>query len=68
MAAFLRFMKSKGVTVMDLHAGGHAGPEAILTLIDTVKPQYILPVHTENAAWFAQHTGRAVLQERSFTV
>ena len=35
------------------HASGHASPEDIAWVIDTIDPDIIIPVHTENPAWFA---------------
>ena len=51
-SAFLERMDELGLTIVDLHVSGHADVEAIERLIDTVKPREIIPVHTENAAWF----------------
>ena len=56
IASFLRFMKDKGVRIVDLHTSGHADAQTIKALIDDVKPEYIIPVHTENADWFKAHT------------
>ena len=36
------------------HASGHASPEDIAWAIDTIDPDIIIPVHTENPAWFAE--------------
>lgn len=66
IAAFLRFMQSKGVRVVDLHTSGHADAETIQMLIHDVSPRYILPVHTENAAWFEQHTEISVIKDSTF--
>ncbi len=59
MMDFLNFMKSKGVQIHVLHTSGHADAETIHNLIDKVNPQYIIPVHTENAKWFERYTNRA---------
>ena len=56
IASFLKFMKDKGVRIVDLHTSGHADAQTIKALIDDVKPEYIIPVHTENADWFKAHT------------
>ena len=65
---FLAFMESKGVSVLDLHTSGHAGPDTIRALIDDVDPRYIIPVHTENAAWFEKNTSRTVVREQSLAL
>ncbi|WAC05129.1 MAG: MBL fold metallo-hydrolase [Methanoregula sp.] len=36
------------------HASGHASPDDITRAIDTIDPDIIIPVHTENPAWFAE--------------
>ena len=30
-----------------LHVGGHAQPDELLNIIETIHPRYLLPVHTE---------------------
>ena len=59
MAEFLNFMKNKGVKIHVLHTSGHADAETIHKLIDKVKPQHIIPVHTENAKWFEKYINDA---------
>jgi len=59
MAIFLNFMKSKGVQIHVLHTSGHADAATIQNLVDKVNPQYIIPVHTENAKWFEQYKNEA---------
>lgn len=59
MEDFLNFMKNKGVQIHVLHTSGHADAETIHKLIDKVKPQYIIPVHTENAKWFEKYINDA---------
>lgn len=68
MAAFLQFMQDRGVRVVDLHTSGHADPAAILALIGDVQPRCIIPVHTGNAAWFAAHTDRTVIDDNVFSL
>ncbi len=66
VAAFLDFMKKKGVRVIDLHTSGHADGVTIQALIKRVTPEYIIPVHTRNAAWFEQNTQRKVIRKKTF--
>lgn len=65
---FLQFMQNKGVRIVDLHTSGHADETTIQALIDDVNPNYIIPVHTENAAWFETYGGAAVIYEKEFTL
>mgnify|MGYP001290717858 CR=1 FL=1 len=55
VAEFLLFMKAKGVTVLPLHTSGHADAATIDSLVRHVAPITIIPVHTENAAWFDRY-------------
>ncbi len=68
IAEFLRFMQEKGVRVVDLHTSGHADEETIRTLINDVNPDYIIPVHTENADWFTKSCKASVVQSKEFTL
>lgn len=52
MREFLDFMISKGVKIHILHTSGHADAITIERIIDKTCPNTIIPVHTENSAWF----------------
>ena len=52
MEAFLRACEDMGLKVVELHTSGHADADTIKRLIAHVNPGEIIPVHTENAAWF----------------
>ena len=67
IADFLRFMQEKGVQVMDLHTSGHADGETIQALVNDVNPDYIIPVHTENAEWFEQFGNYSVIHNKEFS-
>ncbi len=54
-SAFISFMKSIGAEVPVLHTSGHADGGTIDRLIRDVRPSAIIPVHTENADWFARY-------------
>lgn len=51
-SAFLKNMESLGLRIVDLHTSGHADAATLERLIETVKPDEIIPVHTENPEWF----------------
>lgn len=57
MKSFVEFMEAKGVKLHILHTSGHADNSTIENLIDTAKPQYLIPIHTENAEWFNKYAG-----------
>ena len=52
MDAFLRTCEEMGLRVVELHTSGHADADTICKLIANVHPGEVIPVHTENAAWF----------------
>lgn len=52
MKAFLSECKAMGLKIETLHTSGHADENAVRKLIDTVNPDVIIPVHTENAERF----------------
>lgn len=52
MEAFLCACEDMGLKVVELHTSGHADADTIKRLIAHVNPTKIIPVHTENAAWF----------------
>lgn len=53
--AFLRRMEELGLRIVSLHTSGHADADAIDRLIETVKPDEIIPIHTENPEWFGRY-------------
>ena len=52
MEIFLAACEDMGLSLYTLHTSGHADAQTISKLIETVNPKAIMPVHTENAAWF----------------
>ena len=56
MSRFITECEGMGLKVVPLHTSGHADPDTIRALIESVHPNEILPVHTENAGWFANTT------------
>ena len=68
ISELLQFMQGKGVQIVDLHTSGHADEDTIRKLIEDVSPDYIIPVHTENAEWFEQYKNCSVIHERAFSI
>lgn len=68
IAEFLQFMQSKGVQIVDLHTSGHADEETIRKLIEDVSPDYIIPVHTENADWYERYDSCTVIRDKEFLI
>ena len=56
MQEFLDFMTSKGVKIHVLHTSGHADSYTIDRLVRDTKPQFIIPIHTENPKWFERYS------------
>lgn len=52
---FLESCEKMGLTVVTLHTSGHADAATIKRLIDRVNPKQIVPIHTENEAWFTEN-------------
>jgi len=62
-AEFLNWLDERGCQDITLHTSGHADPQTLKTMIDTLKPKKIVPVHTENPEWFQDH--RTIDEEQS---
>ena len=41
--------------IKGFHASGHASKSDLTWAIDTIDPDYIIPVHTENPSWFKEN-------------
>ena len=52
MKAFLDECEKLGLEIVTLHTSGHADKDAIKSLVKTVNPKKLIPVHTENADAF----------------
>lgn len=63
MKEFISFMKNLGVKIHILHTSGHADVDAIDALVRTAKPQYIIPVHTENPDWYTKYDAKVILDD-----
>ena len=55
MKEFLDWMTSNGVKIHILHTSGHADSITIDKIIETTAPKAIIPIHTENSAWFLKY-------------
>lgn len=55
---FLNACEEMGLSIVEFHTSGHADPDTIKALIDHVNPDEIIPIHTENAAWFSENYKR----------
>ncbi len=65
---FLEFMRSKGVSIINLHTSGHADAETIDKLVVDVNPSIIIPVHTKNAAWFERYSDIRIVNDTEYIV
>ena len=54
MKEFLSECENLGLKIETIHTSGHADEQAVKTLIETVNPKVITPVHTENAEKFKE--------------
>jgi ribonuclease J len=67
MKSFLEWMKSKGVKVHVLHTSGHADTSTIEALVNKVNPKVIVPVHTEEPAWYLRFGRKVLLEENTIS-
>jgi len=47
--------------IKGFHASGHAAKSDLMRAIETIDPDYIIPVHTENPSWFKEHFDNTLL-------
>ena len=47
--------------IKGFHASGHAAKSDLMRAIETIDPDYIIPVHTENPNWFKEQFDNALL-------
>ena len=55
MKVFLEECEKMGLKIIDLHTSGHADPDTIKRVIEWTNPNEIIPIHTENPAWFLKN-------------
>lgn len=55
-----------GIEYKYLHTSGHADAKTIKALIDTVQPNAIIPIHTENAGWFYEKYPQNAVKDSTF--
>jgi ribonuclease J len=60
--SFLKLANKLGLQEVTIHNSGHADIATIEALIDKVNPDRIIPIHTENAAWFERFSGRIIVE------
>ena len=58
---FLDGMKELEIDVIDLHVSGHADYTATMQVIDIVKPEVVIPIHTEDKEKIKDFTEKAVV-------
>lgn len=60
---FLDKMAELDIPIIDLHTSGHADYLALQTVINTTKPEVVIPIHTENKEKIKDYTDKAVILE-----
>ena len=68
MKEFISFMEKLGVKMHILHTSGHADVNAINALVESARPQYIIPVHTENPDWYTKYDAQIILDDAELRV
>ncbi|TXT58195.1 MAG: hypothetical protein BAJALOKI2v1_420017 [Promethearchaeota archaeon] len=51
----------------DLHASGHASKSDLIWAIETIDPDVLIPVHTENQEWFSENFENFISLEEGLT-
>ncbi|MDD5006962.1 MAG: MBL fold metallo-hydrolase [Syntrophorhabdaceae bacterium] len=51
MKKMMDFLKSQDVNIIQLHTSGHAGMMTLKKVVDTIRPETIIPIHT----FFPEH-------------
>lgn len=51
------------VFTKEFHASGHLAPQELENLIETLQPDVIIPIHTEDKSWFIDRWGEKVLTQ-----
>ena len=65
---FISFMEKLGVKIHILHTSGHADVNAINALVEIAKPQYIIPVHTQNPDWYTMYDAHIILKDEKLYI
>ncbi|MCD6449471.1 MAG: ribonuclease J [Thermotogaceae bacterium] len=64
----IEFKEDEVIFTKDFHASGHISPEALENLINTLNPEFIIPVHTLNKGWFEMRWEKKVITERNVSI
>jgi ribonuclease J len=59
--------KIKPKFMKGFHASGHASRKDLLWAIDTIDPEIVIPVHTDNPNWFKDNVDNALLVKNGDT-
>ena len=68
MKEFISFMEKLGVKMHILHTSGHADVNAINALVESARPQYIIPVHTQYPEWYSKYDAQIILDDAELRV
>lgn len=65
---FLNYLQSQGVKIHTLHTSGHADIETIDKLVTRIKPNVIVPVHTEIPDWYMKYGISVVIDNNEIEI
>lgn len=51
---FLALVRQKGIELVQLHFGGHARPDILQSVVRTLKPKCVVPIHTDRPRDYAE--------------
>ncbi len=63
-ANFINYLKSRNFSILKIHTSGHADIESLNQMADTIKPRYIIPIHTFKGVEYKHHFNYPVFEVR----
>ena len=51
---FIDFITGKGMPIKDIHTSGHADLDSLKKMVDVIKPNHIVPIHTFESTRYAE--------------
>jgi ribonuclease J len=61
-AKFIDYLTSRGFTLHKIHTSGHADIPALKQMVNAIKPEYIIPIHTFNGSEYRKIFSTPVIE------
>jgi ribonuclease J len=59
---FLQYFESKGFSIHDIHTSGHADIDTLKKIVEAIKPENIVPIHTFHGADYKNYFNAPVME------